>query len=102
MVAYFQYLGKVILAADDDWPAVVRNLERARALCKRMMRVLRREGLEPRVSGFFFKAVVQEVLLFGTETWVVTPRMGRFLEDLQDQVAQSLTGRTPQQKTDGK
>ena len=32
-----------------------------------------------RVSGVFFKAVVQSVLLFGAKTWVVTPRMGRVL-----------------------
>ena len=44
-----------------------------------MTRVLIREGAEPRVSGFFLKAVIQLVLLFGLETWVVTPRMGRVL-----------------------
>ena len=34
---------------------------------------------EPWLSVFFFKSVVQAVLLFGAETWVVTPRMVRFL-----------------------
>ena len=42
-----------------------------------MMRILSRDGADPRVYGFFFKAVVQAVLLFSSETWVVTPRMGR-------------------------
>ena len=42
-----------------------------------MTRILSREGVEPQVSGFFFKTVVQRMLLFGLETWVVTPRMGR-------------------------
>ena len=49
-----------------------------------------------------FKAIVQAVLLFGSETWVVTPRMGRVLGGLQDQVAQRLTGRLAQQKTERK
>ena len=31
------------------------------------------------MSGFFFKAIVQTVLLFGSETWVVTTRMGKAL-----------------------
>ena len=44
MVTSFQYMGKVILAADDDWPAVVRNLSRARAVWKRITIILSREG----------------------------------------------------------
>ena len=52
------------------------------------------------MSGFFFKAVVQAVLLFGTETWVVTPHMGRVLGGFQDHVARRLTGRLPQRETD--
>ena len=31
------------------------------------------------MTGFFFKAVVQAVLLFDLDTWVVTPYMGRDL-----------------------
>ena len=46
------------------------------------------EGAEPRVSRFFFKSIIQSVLLFGAETWVVTPRMGLLLGGFQDQVAQ--------------
>ena len=39
----------------------------------RLKRILSREGADKRVSGNFFKAVVQQVLLFGSETWVVAP-----------------------------
>ena len=46
---------------------------------KRITRTLIREGEEPRVSGLFFKSVVQGVLLFGLDTWAVTPYMGRSL-----------------------
>ena len=59
------------------------------------MRILSREGAAPRVFGFFFKATVQAVLLFGSETWVVTPRMGKSLGGVQFQVARRLTGRLP-------
>ena len=41
--------------------------------------IISREEEEPQVSGFFFKDVVQVVLIFGLETWVVTPRVGRAL-----------------------
>ena len=57
--------------------------------------------VDPVLSGFLFKAVVQAVLIFLSETWVVTPHMGRDLGGFQDQVERWLTGRIPRQKTDG-
>ena len=54
---------------------VVRNLSRTRAVWRKMARVLSREGASLWVSKLFFKAIVQAVLLFVSETWVVTPRM---------------------------
>ena len=102
MVTSFRYLGRVILAADNDWTSVVRNLERARAVWKRMSRIISREGAAPRVSGFFLKAVVQAVLLFGAETWMATPRMVRVLGGFQDQVARNMTGRILGKKPEGK
>ena len=54
------------------------------------------------MSVFFFKAVVQEVLLFGAGTRVVTPRMGRVLGGFQYQVEQPLIGRIPRRREDGK
>ena len=51
---------------------------------------------------FFFKAVVQEVLLSGLEIWAITPRMGKALWGFQDQVARKLTGWLPRRKADGK
>ena len=72
MVTSFKYLGRVLLAQNDDWPAVIHNLEKARTVWRRMLRILSREGVSPRVFGFFSKAISQSVSLFGAETWVVT------------------------------
>ena len=46
--------------------------------------------------------MVQAVLLFGSETWVITPCMGRALRGFQDQVSRQLTGRLPWQKPNRK
>ena len=67
-VPRFTYLGRVMTAGDDDWPAVTGNLAKAHKSWGRMQGILRREGATPRISGDFFKAVVQQVLLFGAET----------------------------------
>ena len=78
-VTSFRYLGRVILVANEDWPAVIRNLAKAREVCRTILRVLSKEGAKLRVSGFFFKSVIQSVFLFGAKTWVVAPRTVRAL-----------------------
>ena len=54
------------------------------------------------MSGFFFKAVVQVVLLFFAETWLVTPGMVRFLGEFQYQLMRHLMGWLPRKKPYGK
>ena len=79
MVTSLKYLAQMILEADNNWLVVVNNLSRARKVWRRMLRILSREGAAPRVFGFFLNGVVQAVLLFRSDTWVVTPRMGKSL-----------------------
>ena len=40
-----------------------------------MPRILVREGSDAQTLGSLFKSVVQAVILFGSEMWVVTPQM---------------------------
>ena len=71
----FKYLGRVMTTGDDDWPAVVGNLCNARKIWGRLLRILRQEGADLKVSGHLFKSVTQAVLFFRVETWVLTHRM---------------------------
>ena len=87
MVTSFKYLGQVISAVDDDFLVLVTNMDKVWAVWQRLMSIISREGAAPRGSEFFFKAVVQSVLLFGAETWVFTPRMGWVLAGFQEHVA---------------
>ena len=43
----------------------------------------------------FFKVVVQVVILFVSETWVITPCMGQLLEGFHHRVARELTEKLP-------
>ena len=54
------------------------------------------------MSGFFFKVVLQAVLLFRLDNWVVTPYMGKALEGFQAQVERRFMGQLLQRKPDGK
>ena len=53
------------------------------------------------MSGNFYKAVAQAVLILGAETWVLTQRMEKALDIFQSRVAMSLTGKHPRQRTNG-
>ena len=92
----------MLTATDDDWPAVARNLYRARATWGRLARILGREGADPKLSRMFYIAVTQQVLLFGAESWVLTGKMEAALDAFQGRVARRLTGRTPRRGRDGK
>ena len=45
-----------------------------------MTRVLGIEVEDARTLGRFYVAVVQAVLMYGSETWVMIPRIGRTLD----------------------
>ena len=66
-----------------------------------MAKILRREGVSPQVSGMFFKAVVQVVILFGSETWVLIPHMGRVVVIFQYRVSRWITEMQPKRREDG-
>ena len=89
-------------AGDDDWPTVAGNLVKARKSWGRLSRILSREGADKRVSENLFKAVVQAVLLFGAETWVLTPMIDRALESFMHGAARRITGKKPRRGEDGK
>ena len=80
LITSFKYLGRILLvAADEDWPEVFKNLWREHKKWARMTRVLSREGADARTLGQIYLAVVQSVMLYGLETWVMTPHIGRVL-----------------------
>ena len=79
-VEVFKYLGRLLAYDDDDGPTILANLRKARKCWARISKVLRAENASPRVSGLFYRATVQAVLLFGSETWNLT---GTWLKKLE-------------------
>ena len=53
------------------------------------------------ISGMFYKAVVQQVLLFGAETWTVTPAMMKALEGFHHRAARRIAGMQPYRLVNG-
>ena len=71
------------------------NLTKACRVWARISRVLRAENASARVCGMFYKATVQSVLLFGSETWVLSPVTLQWLEGSYVKAASRMTGLLP-------
>ncbi len=57
--------------------------------------MLRAENASPKVSGVFYKATVQAVLLFGSEMWKLSPVNLKSLEGFHIKAAQLMAGIQP-------
>ena len=53
---------------------------KARKTWARLRNVLRGEFADPKTCGMLYKAVIQQILLYGCETWVITKAMYRMLK----------------------
>ena len=71
----------------------MRNLRKAQKIWARLTRIIGQKGANLTVSGMFFKAVVQAVPLFGSETWVTNPHIGQAMGSSQHGVARGIMGR---------
>ena len=58
------------------------------------MRILGREGADTQKLGNFYLAIVKAVLLFGAETWVITPHIERLLCNFHHRVVRMILGKT--------
>ena len=100
-VTAFKYLGRVLTAYDYDWPEVVDNIRKAWSRWAHFSIISGREGADPWTSGIFYKAVFQANLLFGSENWVVTPRIGRTVSGFHHRMAHCLVVMQPKQNIVG-
>ena len=75
-VYYFKYLERILSELDDDWLTVVHNLIWVLKKWERLTRLLGREGTDAWTSGMFYVEVVQVVMLYGSETWVMSLHIG--------------------------
>ncbi len=100
-VSKFKYLGRILEETDDDDHAANRQLTRARARWGRIAKILTIDGASPRVMGYFYKAIIQTVLLYGSESWTLTVRMIGRLRSFHHRVARYITGRHIKELEDG-
>ena len=100
-VEVFQYLGRLVSYTDDDQQAMRSNLMKGRRTWARISRVLRAENAEPRVCGMFYKATVQAIVLYGSESWNLTTTALKCLEGFHLRAARRMAGKMPVRNASG-
>jgi hypothetical protein len=100
-VEVFKYLGRLLAYNDNDTQAMQGNLKKARKSWGQVSRILRAENASPKVCGIFYIAIVQVVLLFGSETWKLSPLSLKSVEGFHIRAARCMAGKMPTKNPDG-
>ena len=79
---------------NSDWPAVYQNLNKARRQWGVIARVLAKTGSMVRARGMMYKAVGQFMILYRSNSWVVTGAMLKVVEGFHHQAARRIKGMT--------
>jgi hypothetical protein len=90
----FKYLGRILNDKDDDMNALENQLTKARAVWGRMGKLLKmRADSNIGIMSIFYKVVLQTVLLYGSESWVLNQNGRDKLRSFHHRSARFLTGR---------
>ncbi len=100
-VEVFKYLGRLLAYDDNDAQAVRGNLKKARGIWVRLSHTIRAENASPCACGIFYKATVQSILLFGRETWNLSPVSLKCLEGFHLTAPWHMAGKRPKKLPDG-
>jgi hypothetical protein len=90
-VGEFKYLGRILDKSDNDWPAIQWAINQAQAIQAvqgHQQHFLETDGAGVISMMSIYKAVVQAVLLYGSESWVLTDAMVRTLQSFHQNVHQ--------------
>jgi hypothetical protein len=86
-VEVYKCLGRLLAQDDDDIQAICTQMRKARATWAQVRQVLRRENASPFVATKFYQAIIQAILLYGSELWVISWSAMAQLEGLQIRTA---------------
>jgi Reverse transcriptase (RNA-dependent DNA polymerase) len=89
-VDQFLYLGRWVTSNDQDTLTVHANIRKAQQRWQGLARVLVREGAKTKVISRFYESVILSVLLYGSETWVMTDQHYRALNTFHKVAARKI------------
>ena len=101
VVAQFKYLGHPLDQMYDNWPAVRRNVKRARKFWGVLENMLQREGANIKFSAMFYRVFFHAVILFGLESWVMFSATEKIVDGVHTGFMRQITGKRAQRNTGG-
>ena len=84
--ATLQYLGRSAAYKNIEWAALYHNLMKAQQMWGMVSRVLVKVGATMQALEMMYKTVVQMVLIYVSESWVITDEMMKVLERFHHQI----------------
>jgi hypothetical protein len=99
-VEVFKYLGRLISHDDADTQAMRSNLRKAHGCWAWVSHVLRAENAT-KTCGIFYTATMQAVLLYGSETWSLSPLSIKHFEGFHICAVWRMSGKRPVRKEVG-
>ena len=94
-VSSFNYLGRLPVATDDYCLDFIANILKDRKSWSCLDLILGWKGADTWKLGIFYVAVVLAILLFGSYTWVVNPRIKRLWGGFYYMVVRRVSGNIP-------
>ena len=94
MVEQFNYLGRVLASNDNDLKAVESQLVKARRVWGRIGKVIKKKSFSnPKIMSIFYKVIVQTVLLYGSESWVLGTQIKNKVNSFHHRCSRFITGK---------
>ena len=100
-MAQFKYLGRPLYQTDNDWTEVRQNIKQAHKVWGRLVKILQREKAYIKVLDIFYRAVVQLVLLFGSESWFLSEETEKMVEGAHTGFLCQIMGKRARRNTGG-
>ena len=100
-VSDFRYLGRILSKDDSDDLAAYTRLQKAKRVWGLFSRLLQADGASVETMGRFYRTIIQQTLLFGSATWVLTARALNRLERFHARCARGMAHRHIRRQADG-
>ena len=98
-IAAFLYLGCTVTYNNNNWSALYHNLRKAQRQWEMVRKVVLKTEAKVQSMGKIYNTLVQLVLLYRSESWVVIGEMLKVLEGFHHRVARRIMGMMAQNMT---
>jgi hypothetical protein len=97
----YKYLGRILSWDGSDDAAAYARLDKARTTWGRMRRILGRDHASPHVMARFYLAIIQAILLYGSESWSLSSDCMRHLNAFHARCARFMAHKPIRRHSDG-